>query len=344
MKVALVTGITGQDGAYLSQYLLEQGYEVYGTYRRRSAEKLWRLDELGAHRDPRLHLVEHDLSDFDQTIALIERTGAAEVYHLAAQSFVGDSFGQPVTTGQINGIGTVHVLEAIRTVDPSIRFYQAGTSELFGNTRQVPQDENTPFWPRNPYGVSKMYAHWATVNYREYYGMFAATGILYNHESPLRGRKFVTRKISDAAARIALGQLDCLYLGNLDARRDWGFAGDYVRGMHAMLQAEKPDSFVLATGRSEPVRTFVRLAFEAAGMAIEFRGEGQQEHAIDTNTSGVVVRVDPQFYRPLEEFQLVGNPAKAEAELGWRATVTLEELCHMMVEADLRRCTQASAA
>lgn len=335
MSVALVTGITGQDGAYLAQFLLDQGYDVFGSYRAQSAAKLWRLEHLGVKDHPRLHLVQCDLTDFAQTLTLMRTTAPREVYNLAGQSFVNDSFGQPVATGMINGIGAIHVLEAVRAVDPSIRVYQAGSSEMFGHAQHVPQDETTVFCPRNPYGVSKVYSHWATVNYREYYGMFAATGILFNHESPLRGRRFVTRKITDGVARIRLRQLDCLQLGNLDARRDWGFAGDYVRGMHAMLQADEPDTFVLATGRSESVRTFVQLAFGAAGIDVCFERSGIDEYAVDVASGAVVVRVDPLHYRPAERLELVGNAAKAARVLGWRPSVGLEALCEMMVQSDL---------
>lgn len=337
MNVAVVTGITGQDGAYLAEFLLDKGYEVFGTFRRASSENFWRIEELGIRDHRRLHLVEHDLTDLSATIRLIERAGPREFYNLAAQSFVGVSFNQPVTTAQITGIGALHVLEAIRTVDRSIRFYQASTSEMFGKVQAVPQNEQTPFWPRSPYGVSKLYAHWTTVNYRESYDMFATSGILFNHESPLRGREFVTRKIADGVAKIRLGLLDCLELGNIDARRDWGFAREYVAGMHAMLQAPAPDTYVLATGRTESVRAFVAMAFRAGGFEIQFRGTGSEEHAVDKATGKVVMRINPQFYRPAEVDLLIGDSAKARAELGWSADTSVEELCGMMVEADLRR-------
>lgn len=343
MKVAVVTGITGQDGAYLAEFLLNKGYEVWGTFRRTSSENFWRIEELGIRDHPRLRLAEYDLTDMSATMRLLEKAGADEFYNLAAQSFVGVSFEQPVTTAQITGVGVLNVLEAIRTVDRSIRFYQASTSEMFGKVQTVPQDESTPFWPRSPYGVAKLFGHWATVNYRESYGLFASSGILFNHESPLRGREFVTRKITNAVARIRHGLLDCLELGNIDARRDWGFAREYVAGMHAMLQADQPDTFVLATGRTETIRTFVELAFRAAGYEIEFRGSEADEHAVDRASGKVVMRINRRFYRPAEVDLLIGNADKAKATLGWHATTTLEELCQMMVEADLRRTAAVTA-
>src|SRR6476661_6388264 len=277
MKVALITGITGQDGAYLAELLLAKDYQVYGTYRRTSSVNFWRLQELGVHDHPNLHLVEHDLTDLSASIRLIEQTHAEEIYNLAAQSFVGVSFDQPVTTAEITGIGPLNMLEAIRIVDPSIRFYQASTSEMFGKVQAVPQIESTPFYPRSPYGVAKLYAHWMTVNYRESYGIFGSSGILFNHESPLRGREFVTRKITDSVAKIVLNKLEVLELGNMDAKRDWGYAREYVEGMWRMLQADQPDTFVLATNRTETVRDFVTMAFKGAGIAIEFTGEGENE-------------------------------------------------------------------
>ena len=336
-KTAIVTGITGQDGAYLAELLLSKGYEVYGAYRRTSSVNFWRIDELGLQGNDKLHLVEHDLTDLSASIRLLEKSGAQEVYNLAAQSFVGVSFDQPITTAEITGIGPVKLLEAIRIVDRSVRFYQASTSEMFGKVQAVPQNEATPFYPRSPYGVAKLYAHWMTVNYRESYGIFGSSGILFNHESPLRGREFVTRKITDAVARIKLGQLDCVGLGNLDAKRDWGFAKEYVDGMWRMLQADEPDTFVLATNRTETVRDFVRMAFKAADIDVEFAGKGEQETAVDTASGKTVMRIDPRYYRPAEVDLLIGDPAKATDKLGWAPKTSLEELCKMMVEADLRR-------
>ncbi len=337
MKTAIITGVTGQDGAYLADLLLDKGYKVYGTYRRTSSVNFWRLEEVGVRDHPNLVLVEYDLTDLSSSIRLLQQTGAKEVYNLAAQSFVGVSFDQPVTTAEITGLGPLNLLEAIRIVDPTMRFYQASTSEMFGKVQAVPQIESTPFYPRSPYGVAKLYAHWITVNYRESFGIFGSSGILFNHESPLRGREFVTRKVTDAVAKIKLGQLDCLELGNIDAKRDWGYAREYVEGMWRMLQHDEPDTFVLATNRTETVRDFVFMAFKAADIAVEFSGKDEQEIAIDAATGKTVMRINPQFYRPAEVELLIGDPAKASDVLGWKPHTSLEELCRMMVEADLRR-------
>lgn len=337
MKKAVITGITGQDGAYLAELLLNKGYMVYGTYRRTSSVNFWRIQELGIELNPNLHLVEYDLTDLSSSIRLLQSTGATEVYNLAAQSFVGVSFDQPLSTADITGIGTVNLLEAIRIVNPDIRFYQASTSEMFGKVQAVPQVESTPFYPRSPYGVAKLYAHWMTINYRESYGIFGCSGILFNHESPLRGREFVTRKITDTVAKIKIGKQDCLELGNIDAKRDWGFAKEYVEGMWRMLQAHEPDTYVLATNRTETVRDFVSMAFKAAGIFVEFKGNSESEIAIDINTGKTVMRVNPKFYRPAEVELLIGNPIKAKQLLGWEPTTNLEQLCQMMVDADLRR-------
>jgi len=336
-KKALITGITGQDGAYLAQLLLEKGYTVYGTYRRTSSVNFWRIEELGIDTHPALHLVEYDLTDLSASIRLLQTTGVTEVYNLAAQSFVGVSFEQPLTTTEITGIGALNLLEAIRIVNTEIRFYQASTSEMFGKVQAVPQIESTPFYPRSPYGVAKLYAHWMTINYRESYGIFGCSGILFNHESPLRGREFVTRKITDSVAKIKLGKLDVLELGNMDAKRDWGFAKEYVEGMWRMLQADKPDTFVLATNRTETVRDFVTMAFKAADIQLQWSGAGENETATCAKTGKLLVRVNPKFYRPAEVELLIGDPAKAKNVLGWEPKTTLEELCQMMVEADLRR-------
>jgi len=336
-RVALVTGITGQDGAYLAECLLNKGYTVYGTYRRTSSLVFWRIKELGIDQHERFHLVEYDLTDLGATLNLLERIQPDEIYNLAAQSFVGVSFQQPMTTSQITGLGALNILEAIRLANPNIRFYQASTSEMFGKVQAVPQNETTAFYPRSPYGVAKLYAHWMTVNYRESYDIFGASGILFNHESPLRGLEFVTRKITNAVAKIKLGQLDVLELGNLDAKRDWGYAKDYVDGMWRMLQADHADTYVLATGRTETVRDFVAMAFKAAGIALEFKGAAEQEVACDARSGDVRVRVNPEFYRPAEVELLVGDAQKAQDELGWSASTPLEALCAMMVEADLER-------
>ncbi|QLU69194.1 GDP-mannose 4,6-dehydratase [Citrobacter freundii] len=340
MKSAIITGITGQDGAYLAELLLCKGYKVYGSYRRTSSVNFWRIEELGIKKNPNLHLIEYDLTDLSASIRLLQTTGASEVYNLAAQSFVGVSFDQPVTTAEITGLGPVNLLEAIRIVNPKIRFYQASTSEMFGLVQAVPQKEDTPFYPRSPYGVAKLYAHWMTVNYRESYNIFASSGILFNHESPLRGQEFVTRKITDSVAKIKLGKLDVLELGNMDAKRDWGYAKEYVEGMWRILQAEKPDTFVLATNRTETVRDFVSMAFKAAGYTLRFEGKDEQEVGIDTATGKTLVRVNPKFFRPAEVDLLIGNPARAKEILGWEPKTSLEQLCQLMVEADLRRNQQ----
>jgi len=337
LKTAVITGITGQDGAYLAELLLDNGYKVFGTFRRTSSVNFWRIEELGIQNHPNLELIEYDLTDLGSSIRLLEKTKATEVYNLAAQSFVGVSFEQPVSTAKITGLGPVHLLEAIRIVNPKIRFYQASTSEMFGEVQEIPQKESTPFYPRSPYGVAKLYAHWMTINYRESYDIFGCSGILFNHESPLRGQEFVTRKITNSVAKISLGQQDVLELGNMDAKRDWGFAKDYVEGMYLMMQADKPDTYVLATNRTETVRDFVTMSFKAVGIELDWQGTAENETAADKNTGKVLVKVNPKFYRPAEVELLIGNPAKAKDELGWEPKTTLEELCTMMVEADLRR-------
>ena len=298
MKTCIITGITGQDGAYLAKLLLEKGYHVHGTYRRTSSVNFWRMRELGIEHHPNLTLVEFDLTDLGTAFALVKKVEPAEIYNLAAQSFVGVSFDQPSTTAHITGIGAVNLLETVRLLDRNIRFYQASTSEMFGKVQAIPQNESTAFYPRSPYGVAKLYAHWMTINYRESYDIFGCSGILFNHESPLRGLEFVTRKITDSVAKIRLGQLDVLELGNMDAKRDWGFAEEYVEGMYRMLQADEPDTYVLATGRTETVRDFVTMAFAAAGFTIEFSGKAEDEVGRDTATGRTLVRINPRFYRP----------------------------------------------
>ncbi|MEE4893258.1 GDP-mannose 4,6-dehydratase [Pseudomonas alliivorans] len=337
---AIITGITGQDGAYLAELLLNKGYTVYGTYRRTSSVNFWRIEELGIAQHPNLHLVEYDLTDLSTSIRLLEKTEATEVYNLAAQSFVGVSFDQPMTTSEITGLGVVNLLEAIRIVNPKIRFYQASTSEMFGKVQAIPQVEDTPFYPRSPYGVAKLFAHWMTINYRESYGIFGTSGILFNHESPLRGREFVTRKITDSIAKIKLDKLQHLELGNLDAKRDWGFAKEYVEGMWRMLQIDEPDTFVLATNRAESVRDFVTLACKAVDINISWSGKDESEVGVDDATGRKIVSINSKFYRPTEVDLLLGNPQKAKNVLGWEAKTSLEELCRMMVEADLRRNEQ----
>nr|VFK63024.1 MAG: GDPmannose 4,6-dehydratase [Candidatus Kentron sp. TC] len=341
-KKALITGITGQDGAYLAQLLLGKNYKVYGTFRRVSTVDFWRIKELGIDKHPNLHLLELDLTDQGNCLSIIKACEPDEVYNLAAQSFVKLSFDQPHTTAQITALGVLNLLEAIRLLNPKIRFYQASTSEMFGKVHAAPQDEETVFHPRSPYGVAKLYAHWITRNYLESYDIFGCSGILFNHESPLRGEEFVTRKITSSIARIKLGLQDTLELGNLDAYRDWGFAGEYVEGMWRMLQADRPDTYVLATGRTETIRDFLKLALEHAEMNIEFSGSGRDEIATDAKTNQVIMRINPQYYRPAEVDLLIGNPRKAREKLGWEAKTTLEELCGMMVEFDLEKAKRES--
>ena len=337
MKKAIITGVTGQDGAYLAELLLNKGYQVYATYRRAASVNFWRIKELGIESHENLHLIEYDLTDQANTIRMVSDIQPDEIYNLAAQSFVGVSFEQPIATAHITGLGALHLLEAIRIVNPKIRFYQASTSEMFGEVQEIPQTEKTPLYPRSPYGVAKVFAHWMTINYRESYDIFGSSGILFNHESPLRGLEFVTRKITDGVARIAQGKLSHIELGNLDAKRDWGYAKDYVEGMHLMLQADAPDTFVLATNRTESVRDFVKMSFKAVGVDLEFEGQGENEIAIDVQSGNTVVKVNPKFYRPAEVELLIGNPQKAKDILGWSPKTSLERLCKMMVDADMKR-------
>lgn len=336
-KIALVTGATGQDGAYLSRYLVDLGYKVFGAYRRAASTNLWRLGELKLLDEANFSLIELDITDPVSCINAIKVAKPSEIYNLAAQSFVGASFKEPLHTSYASGIAVLNLLEAIRLSDKSIKFYQAGTSEMFGKVQAIPQNESTPFYPRSPYGVAKLYGHFMSINYRESYDIFAACGILFNHESPLRGLEFVTRKITNSAAKIALGKLDCLELGNLEAKRDWGFAKDYVEGMHAMLQAPKADTFVLASGITTTVRDFVKMSFEALDIALVFEGEGVNEVAKDKKTGKVVVKVNPEFFRPAEVDLLIGDASKAKEQLNWSAKTNLNELCAMMVKADLER-------
>ena len=334
---AVITGITGQDGAYLAALLLDKGYEVFGTYRRTSSVSFWRLNELEIKDHDNLYLVESDLTDLSSAIRLLQQAEPTEVYNLAAQSFVGVSFEQPITTADITGLGALNLLEAVRIVNPLIRFYQASTSEMFGKVEEVPQTERTSFYPRSPYGTAKLFAHWSTVNYREAYGIFASSGILFNHESPLRGIEFVTRKITDGLSKIHLGYENQLELGNLDAKRDWGYAPEYVEGMWKMLQHTKADTFVLATGLTKTVRDFVAIAGRVLGMNIRFEGEGSSEIGIDVSSGKTIVKVNPMFYRPAEVDLLVGNASTAAQELTWQPGTSLESLCESMVASDLRR-------
>jgi GDPmannose 4,6-dehydratase len=334
-KRALLTGITGQDGAYLASVLLSKSYEVYGAARRTSSVNTWRLRELGIERD--IRLVDLDLAELTNILRVLERTKPDEVYNLAAQSFVATSFEQPIYTANVTGLGVARMLEALRALGGGTRFYQASSSEMFGMIRETPQTESTPFHPRSPYAIAKLFGHWATVNYREAYGMHASSGILFNHESPLRGIEFVTRKIAVALARIKHGEQDVLELGNLDAKRDWGFAGDYVEGIWRVVQQPSGDDYVLATGETRSVRTFVDAAARALGFDIEWEGEGQQAVGRSRRDGRVLVRVNPEFYRPAEVDLLIGSAEKAREQLGWRPTTSFEALVTMMAEADERR-------
>lgn len=335
-RSALITGVTGQDGAYLARLLLEGGYRVTGTYRPTSSLNLWRLVELGIDRHPSLSLVEHDLTDLAASIGLLQAARPDEIYNLAAQSFVGLSFRQPVSTAEVTAIGALNLLEAVRMVVPNARFYQASSSEMFGNSCGVPQNEDSPLRPRSPYAVSKVFAHLSTINYREAYGLYAVSGILFNHESPLRGEGFVTRKITIAVARIAAGLQDFVSVGNLDARRDWGYAPEFVEGIHRTLQQGRPDDYVLATGTAHSVRDFATLAFAAAGIDLEWRGAGIDERAHDRNGE-LRVQVDPSLYRPADIDCVVGDPSRAASVLNWRAQVNLCELARLMIVAEQRR-------
>jgi GDPmannose 4,6-dehydratase len=331
-KTALITGITGQDGAYLARLLLDKGYRVLGGLRRSSNGLTPRLHALGIAND--IEFVDLDIAEITNILRALDKVKPDEIYNLAAQSFVALSFEQPIYTADVSGIGTLRLLEAVRQTVPTARFYQASTSEMFGRAQAAPQDETTPFYPRSPYGFAKLFAHWATVNYRESYRIGASSGILFNHESPLRGREFVTRKITWSLAAIRRGELAILELGNLDARRDWGFAGDYVLGMWLMLQQKEPQDFVLASGETHSVRSFVEIAASHLGFDVEWSGTGPAEEGIDRRTGKTIVRVNPAFYRPAEVDVLVGNAAKARKVLGWRPQVGFAELVTMMVEAD----------
>jgi GDPmannose 4,6-dehydratase len=340
MKTALITGVTGQDGAYLSSFLLEKGYRVHGIKRRASSFNTDRVDHL--YQDPheehvRFHLHYGDLTDSTNLIRIIQEVQPDEIYNLGAQSHVKVSFETPEYTANSDALGTLRLLEAIRILrmQEKVRFYQASTSEMYGKARETPQTETTPFYPRSPYGAAKLYAYWITVNYRESYGFFASNGILFNHESPIRGETFVTRKITRAVARIKMGLQDKLYLGNLEAKRDWGFAGDYVEAMWKMLQADRPDDFVVATGETHSVREFVEAACKEAGINLQWQGSGVEEKGIDTSTGKPIVEIDPRYFRPAEVDLLLGNASKAHRVLDWKPAVTFAELVSMMVKADL---------
>ena len=334
-KRALITGVNGQDGAYLARFLLDQGYSVTGAVRRTSTANLHRLTELDIANS--IEYCDLELLEFGSIMRMLQRSKPDEIYNLAAQSFVALSFEEPIYTGAADALGVTRMLEAIRLFNTSIRFYQASSSEMFGKVQSIPQSETTPFHPRSPYAVAKLYGHWITVNYRESYGLFTASGILFNHESPLRGREFLTRKVTFGLAKIKHGELDVLELGNLESRRDWGFAGDYVEGMWCMLQQERPDDYVLASAEMHSVREFVALAGQCLGFQIEWQGSGAEERGIDAKSGRMIVKVNPQFYRPAEVDVLCGNPTKAERQLGWKRKVSFSDLVAMMVESDERR-------
>lgn len=331
MKRALITGITGQDGSYLAELLLEKGYEVYGIMRRKSVVDYGNVD----HIKDKIHFIYADMTDPISLISAMKISQADEVYNLAAQSFVATSWDTPLGTADIDALGVTNMLEAIRTVKPEARFYQASTSEMFGKVQEIPQCETTPFYPRSPYGVAKLYGHWITKNYRESYGMYACSGILFNHESERRGKEFVTRKITDAVARIKLGVQDCVELGNMNAKRDWGHSKDYVKAMWLMLQQEEADDYVIATNETRTVREFVEIAFKHAGIDVAWEGEGVDEIGRDKATGKVVVKVNPQFFRPAEVELLIGNPEKAEKTLGWVREISFAELVERMVKNDM---------
>ncbi len=330
MKNALITGINGQDGSFLAELLLEKGYNVYGILRRKSVVDYGNVE----HIKDKIHFIYADMTDVVSLINAMKISQADEVYNLAAQSFVATSWEQPIVTANIDAVGVTNMLEAIRFVKPECRFYQASTSEMFGKVQAIPQDENTPFYPRSPYGVAKLYGHWITKNYRESFGLFTCSGILFNHEGERRGKEFVTRKITDTVARIKLGVADVLELGNLDAKRDWGHSKDYVRAMWLMLQQDEPDDYVVATGETRTVREFVKIAFEKVGINIEFSGEGVDEVGRDQD-GRVLVKVNPRFFRPAEVELLIGNPAKAEEKLGWKREISFNEMVERMIERDL---------
>lgn len=332
MKSALITGITGQDGSYLAELLLGKGYEVYGIMRRKSVVDYGNVD----HIRNSINFIYADMTDITSLINAMKISNADEVYNLAAQSFVATSWEQPIATADIDALGVTNMLEAIRCVKPEARFYQASTSEMFGLVQEIPQTEFTPFYPRSPYGVAKLYGHWITKNYRESYNMYACSGILFNHESERRGKEFVTRKITDAAVRIKLGLLDCLELGNMNAKRDWGHSQDYVMAMWLMLQQNKADDYVIATNETRTVREFVNAAFQCLDIDLEWKGEGVEETAVNKASGKTVVRVNPQYFRPAEVELLIGNPSKAEKELGWKRNISFEQLVRRMVENDYK--------
>jgi GDPmannose 4,6-dehydratase len=337
-KTALLTGVTGQDGAYLAKLLLGKGYRVFGLHARRASNTHGRLDELGIKKD--IQFISGDLTDLSSLIRVMEKSQADEVYNLGAQSFVAASWDQPLLTGDVTGLGATRMLEAIRIVNKTARFYQASTSEMFGKAQSEWLDEKTPFYPRSPYGVSKLYAHWSTINYRESFGMHASSGILFNHESPLRGEEFVTRKVTQALANIKAGKQSVLELGNIDSQRDWGFAGDYVEAMYLMMQQSSPDDYVVATGTKHTVRDFVNAAAPIAGFDLQWSGQGVEETAKDKKSGKVIVKINPEFYRPAEVDVLLGRATKAKEKLGWTPKTSFDQLVTMMMESDLKRASR----
>jgi len=337
-KKALITGITGQDGGYLAEFLIEKGYEIYGMYRRGSLDVLERLSGL----EDKINLVGGDLIDSTSLMGILKDVQPEEVYNLAAQSFVPASWTQPIATAKMTGLGVANLLESIRLIKPDIKYYQASSSEMFGKVQEVPQTEKTPFYPRSPYGVAKVFAYWTTINYRESYGIYACNGILFNHESPKRGKQFVTRKISHSVAKIKLRHQESFSLGNLDAKRDWGYAGDYVKAMWLMLQQKEPQDYVISTGETHSVREFVEESFKTVGMPITWKGKGANE--VGKYNGKIVVSINPKFFRPAEVDLLLGNSSKAKKDLGWKPKVKFKELVQMMVEADLKRLQEHELA
>ncbi len=335
MKKILITGVTGQDGAYLSRFLIDKNYKVFGAVRRTSSLNYWRLNFLNLLEEKNFELVDLDITDQISCYEVIKRILPEQIYNLAAQSFVKTSFSQPNLTAEVTGIGALNILNSIKSINPEIRFYQASSSEMFGKVVEIPQKETTPFYPRSPYAVAKLFAHWSTINYRESYDLYAVSGILFNHESPLRGIEFVTRKISNFTAMYSKGLVDKLEIGNMDSKRDWGYAKEYVEGMYLMLNQEKPDDYVLATGETHSVRKFIEICFEKIGKKIEWCGEGIEEFGIDVSNGKKIIEINPQYFRPAEVDLLVGDPSKALNKLNWKSTTNIEELAEIMVSSDL---------
>lgn len=333
MKKAFITGVTGQDGAFLAKLLLEKGYEVYGGVRRTSNLNTWRLDYLGITKD--VKLVDFDLLEYSNIFQTIKEIMPDEFYNLAAQSFVGVSFKQPLLTSDTDAVGVLRILDVLKTISPQTKFYQASTSEMFGLVQETPQKETTPFYPRSPYAVAKLYAHWMTVNYRESYNMFAVSGILFNHESELRGPEFVTRKVTLNVAKRFKSQGEVLQIGNLDSKRDWGYAKEYVEGMYLMLQHDKPDTYVLATGETTKIRTFIETAFKVIDIDVVWKGKGEKEKGYDKKTNELIIEVNPEFYRPAEVELLLGDPTKVNKALNWEAKTNVQELAEIMVKSDI---------